>query len=95
MTSDIWLKATENIEHLYGKCPTLEPVVAALYVAGSAFVLTSLFRVLAPNFDLQGNFSTAIMSIGAIAGAFVQWQRRKFYRNRIAKEYTRLSETRK
>lgn len=95
MTSDIWQKATENIERLYGKCPSLEPIVAALYVAGGAFVLTSLFRVLSPNFDREGNFSTAVMSIGAVAGALVQWRRREFYRHRIAKEYTRLSEIRK
>ena len=95
MTSDIWQRATENIERLHGKCPSLEPIVAAVYVAGGAFVLTSLFRILFPNFDLEGNFSAAVMSIGAVAGAVVQWRRREFHRDRAAKEYTRLSEIRK
>jgi hypothetical protein len=35
------------------------------------------------------------MSIGAVAGAVVQWRRREFHRDRAAKEYTRLSEIRK
>jgi hypothetical protein len=95
MTSDVRQRATENVERLYGKRPSLEPIVAALYVAGGAFVLTSLFRVLSPNFDLEGNFSMIVMFIGAIAGALVQWRRREFYRRRISKEYTRLSEGRK
>jgi hypothetical protein len=95
MTSDIRQRATENIERLYGKRPSPEPIVAALYVAGGAFVLTSFFRVLSPNFDLEGDFSSAVMFIGAIAGALVQWRRREFYRLRIAKEYTHLSESRK
>lgn len=95
MTSEMRQRATENVERLYGKRPSLEPIVAALYVAGGAFILTSLFRVLSPHFDLEGNFSMVVMFLGAVAGALVQSRRMEFYRRRISKEYTRLSESRK
>lgn len=95
MKSDIWQNATENIERLHGKYPSIEPIVAALYVAGGAFVLTSLFRIISPKSDLEGNFSAVVMFIAAGAGALVQWRRREFYRRRISTEYTRLSEGRK
>lgn len=95
MTSDIWQKAAENIERLHGKCPPLEPILAAIYFAGGAFVVTSLFRILASDSDPEGSVSAIIVSIAAILGGLVQWRRRERYRYRITTEYTRLAEGRK
>jgi hypothetical protein len=95
MTSDIWEKATENIERLHGKSPTLEPVIAAIYFAGGAFVVTSLFRILSSDSDLEGNISARLVFVAATLGGFVQWRRREWYRYKITSEYMRLVEGRK